>query len=60
MAALGRFAAQSSDLNLNKTHVAVKEVEIWASGTFVSGAAVHHAYGLWKRMHLNSWFQYSD
>jgi len=28
MTALGRFAAQSSDLNLNKTHVAVKEVEI--------------------------------
>lgn len=50
MTALGRFAAQSSDLNLNKTHVAVKEVEICASGTFVSGAAVH----------LFSWFIKAD
>ncbi len=54
LTALGRFAAQSSDRNLNQTHVAVIEAELCLIHLYQMLQYIY-AYGLSKLMNLNSY-----
>ncbi len=54
LTALGRFAAQSSDRNLNQTHVAVIEAELCLIHLYQM-LQYTYAYGFSKLMNINSY-----